>query len=323
MRIIAIEEHITTPLYAGKQSETPRRQASLRDRSSRVGHDVGAELLNVSNSRIAAMNDAGIDLQVLSMTMPGPQGLTAADAIAVARDANDRMADAIKAHPNRFAAFAALPTPDVGAAVKELQRTVTTLGFKGTMINGHTNGEFLDDRKYWPIFEAAAALGVPVYLHPRDVPPQAAFYFEGYPEIATAACGFTVDTTIHFLRLIFAGLFDAFPTLSFILGHLGEGIPFFLDRIEDHTALAAKRRGLKKTVAEVMRTNVWVTTSGNFSVPALRCTVDVLGIDRVMFSVDWPYESNKVGMAFFHQLDLPPADMEKLAHGTAEALLKL
>jgi len=322
MKIITLEEHVTTPLYAEKEVITPRRRQSMIDRSQRVGHDVTAELLNVSNTRIAAMNEAGIDVQVLSMTMPGPQGLPAAESIAVARDANDRMADAVRNHPDRFAAFACLPTPDVAASVKELQRTVG-LGFKGTMINGHTNGEFLDDKKYWPIFEAAEGLDVPVYLHPRDVPPKAAFYFEGYPEIATAACGFTVDTTIHFMRLVFGGVFEAFPKLKFLLGHLGEGLPFVLDRIEDHTALATRRKGFKKTFAETMHENVWVTTSGNFSPPALRCTVDVLGIDRVMFSVDWPYESNKIGMEFFNKLDLPPADLEKLAHGTAERLLKL
>lgn len=323
MRIIAIEEHVTTPLYQQKQIDTPRRLASLVDRKQRVGHDVMTELYDMSNSRVAAMNDAGIDMQVLSMTMPGPQGMAAADAIAVARDANDRMAAAVKSHPNRFAALATLPTPDVDAAVAELERTVKTLGFKGTMINGHTNGEFLDDKKYWPIFEAAQSLDVPVYLHPRDVHPSATFYFDGYPEIATAACGFTVDTTIHFMRIVFGGVFDAFPKLKFVLGHLGEGIPFVLDRVEDHTALAAKRRGLKKTVAEVMRENVWVTTSGNFSAPALRCTVDVLGIDRVIFSVDWPYESNKIGVAFLNNLGLPQPELEKLAHGNAERLLKL
>jgi predicted TIM-barrel fold metal-dependent hydrolase len=317
-----LEEHITTPLYAEKEVVTPRRRQSMADRSERLGHDVVAELLNVSNTRIAAMNEAGIDLQVLSMTMPGPQGLPAAESIAVARDANDRMAHAVETHPNRFAAFACLPTPDVAASVKELQRTIG-LGFKGTMINGHTNGEFLDDKKFWPIFEAAQALDVPVYLHPRDVPPKAAFYFDGFPEIATAACGFTIDTTIHFMRMVFGGVFEAFPKLKFLLGHLGEGLPFVLDRVEDHTALALKRRGFRRTFAETMHENVWVTTSGNFSPPALRCTVEVLGIDRVMFSVDWPYESNKVGMAFFNKLDLPPEDMERLAHSTAERLLKL
>lgn len=323
MKIVAIEEHITTPLYAGKETVTPRRAASMRDRSRRVGHDIDSELMDLSNSRLAAMNEAGIDFQVLSMTMPGPQGLSAADATAVARDANDRMAAATAAHPARFAAFAALPTPDVAAAVKELERTVGALGFKGAMINGHTNGEFLDDRKYWPIFEAAQSLGVPIYLHPREPHPAAAFYFDGYPELQTAACGFTVDTMIHFLRLIFAGVFDAFPSLTFILGHFGEGLPFYLDRIEDHTCLAARRRGLKKTVAEVMRSSVVVTTSGNFSPPSLRCTVDVLGIDRVIFSVDWPYESNKAAVAFLERLDLPAADLEKLAHGNAERVLKL
>ena len=251
------------------------------------------------------MNEAGIDVQVLSMTMPGPQGLPAAEAIAVARDANDRMADADQGASQ---SLRRLRLPADARCRRRGQRAAAhrrDLGFKGTMINGHTNGEFLDDKKYWPIFEAAQGLDVPVYLHPRDVPPAANFYFAGFPEIATAACGFTVDTTIHFMRLVFGGVFEAFPKLKFLLGHLGEGLPFVLDRIEDHTALATKRKGFKKTFAETMRENVWVTTSGNFSPPALRCTVDVLGIDRVMFSVDWPYESNKIGVAFLNKLDLP------------------
>ena len=158
-----------------------------------------------------------------------------------------------------------MPTPDTGASVKELERTVKEHGFKGAMINGHTNGEFLDDKKYWPIFEAAQGLDVPIYLHPRDPHPAAKIYFAGYEEMATAGWGFTMDTVSHVLRMIFAGLFDAFPKLTLILGHLGEGLPFYLDRLEDHTCLAAKRRGLKKTVAEVMHQNVIVTTSGNFS----------------------------------------------------------
>src|ERR1700679_3769402 len=143
MRIIAIEEHINTPLYTQMQTETTRRKRSMAHAKERLGHDVNAELLDVSNSCIAAMDDPGIDLQVLSMTMPGPQGLPVAESIKVARDANDHMAAAIQTHPDRFAAFACLPTPDVAESVKELQRTVGALGFKGAMINGHTNGEFL------------------------------------------------------------------------------------------------------------------------------------------------------------------------------------
>ena len=323
MRIIAIEEHVSTPLYDGMQTITPRRRNSMIDRKQRVGHDVDEELLNISNTRIAAMNEAGIDLQVLSLTMPGCQGLDAATSIKVARDANERMAAAASAHPERFAAFAALPTPDIAASVKELERTVKEHGFKGAMINGHTNGEFLDDKKYWPIFETAQGLDVPIYLHPRDPHPAAKIYFAGYEEMATAGWGFTMDTVSHVLRMIFAGLFDAFPKLTLILGHLGEGLPFYLDRLEDHTCLAAKRRGLKKTVAEVMHQNVIVTTSGNFSPPAFQCTRDVLGIDKIIFSVDWPYESNKLGVAFLNRLSLSPAEMEMLAHGNAERVLKL
>ena len=323
MKIIAIEEHFTTPLYNELNKPTPRRLASMAMRNERVGHDVEGELLNVSNSRIAAMNAAGVDLQVLSLTMPGCQGLDAETSIKVARDANDRMADAAKTHPGRFAALAALPTPDVAASVRELERTVTSLGFKGTMINGHTNGEFLDDKKYWPIFEAAESLGVPVYLHPRDPIPAAKAYFTGYDELASAAWGFTADTVTHFLRLIFAGVFDRFPKLTMILGHLGEGLPFYLDRLEDHTCLATKKRGLKKTVAEVMYENIVVTTSGNFSPAAFQCTRDVLGIDKIIFSIDWPYESNKIGMEFLKRLSLSPSELALVAHGNAERVLKL
>ncbi len=323
MKIIAIEEHVTTPIYDEMQTVTPRRRNSMADRKLRVGHDVEEELLNVSNTRVAAMNEAGIDMQVLSLTMPGCQGLDAGTSIKVARDANDRMAAAASAHPGRFAAFAALPTPDVAASVKELERTVKQLGFKGTMINGHTNGEFLDDKKYWPIFEAAQSLDVPIYLHPRDPHPSAKVYFAGYEEVATAGWGFTMDTVSHFLRLVFAGVFDAYPKLTMILGHLGEGLPFYLDRLEDHTCLATKRRGLKKTVAEVMHQNIVVTTSGNFSPPAFQCTRDVLGIDKIIFSVDWPYESNKLGVEFLKRLSLAPAELEMLAHGNAERVLKL
>jgi 2,3-dihydroxybenzoate decarboxylase len=295
----------------------------MRHRRELLGHDVEEELINVSNTRIASMNETGIAFQVLSMTMPGPQGLDAKTATAVALDANERMAGAMRSHPDRFGAFACLPTPDVAASVKELERTVTKLGFKGAMINGHTNGEFLDDKKYWPIFEAAQSLDVPVYMHPRDPHPAAKVYFDGYPELASAAWGFTMDTVAHFLRICFSGVFESFPKLKFMLGHNGEGLPFYLDRLENHTAIGMKEHGFKKTITDIMQQNVIVTTSGNFSVPALMCTVAVLGIDRVIFSVDWPYESNKVGVDFLNSLPLSAADLEKLAHGNAEKLLKL
>jgi predicted TIM-barrel fold metal-dependent hydrolase len=324
MRIIALEEHFETPMHAERFPPSARRLQSLADRRQRIGHDVSVELGSLGPSRLEAMDAAGIDLQVLSLTMPGCQGVDAATAVAMARDANDRMSDAVKAHPARFAGFAALPTADPAASVKELERAVTRLGFKGTMINGHTQGSFLDDKRYWGIFECAQALDVPVYLHPRDPHPEIMkTYFAGYEELATGAWGFALDTCTHFLRLVFAGVFDAYPRLRFILGHLGEGLPFWLERLNDHSQLAAARRGLKKTPAQYLTENVVVTCSGNFSAPALLCTVMALGIDNVLFSVDWPYESNRIAVDFLERLPLSAGDREKIAHLNAERILRL
>src|SRR5215475_556560 len=323
MRVIALEEHVATPLYVSKTVPRPR-PVSLADRGKKLGHDIGVELMDIGGSRLAAMDATGIDVQVLSLTMPGAQAFDAASAPAIARDANDRIHEAVKAHPTRFAGFAALPTADPGAAAKELERTVRDLGFKGAMINGHTNGEFLDDKKYWPVFEAAQALRAPIYLHPRDPHPAVMkAYFEGYEELATAVWGFTMDTVSHFLRMIYGGVLDAFPDLTFILGHNGEGIPFFLHRMHDHTHYSLAKRGLRKTIVEYLTENVVVTCSGNFSVPSLLCTIMVVGIDNVLFSVDWPYESNQVGAEFLQAVPLSPGDKEKFAHGNAERVLRL
>jgi predicted TIM-barrel fold metal-dependent hydrolase len=324
MRIIALEEHFESPLHAKAFPPTPRRAAAMAGRTARMGHDVFQELLTLGPSRIAAMDAAGIDMQVLSLTMPGCQGVPADEALPMAREANDLMAEAVRAHPTRFAAFAALPTPDPAASVKELERTVRQLGFKGAMINGHTAGEFLDDKKYWGIFEAAQALRVPLYLHPRDPHPDVMkAYFAGYEELAFAPWGFAMDTCTHFLRLVFAGVFDAYPDLKIILGHLGEGLPFWLHRIQDHTLEATRRRGLKKTAAEYLTQNLVITCSGQFSPPALLCSLMAFGADNLLFSVDWPYESNRVGVDFLNQLPISPADKEKIAHGNAARLLGL
>ena len=324
MRIIALEEHVVTPAYAALTVSGSRSRLELSDRSKRVGHDISAELADIGPSRILAMDKAGIDLQVLSLTMPGAQAFDATHAAAIARDANDQIQEAIKAHPTRFAGFASLPTADPAAAVKELQRTVTHLGFKGALINGHTGGEFLDNTKYWGIFDAAQALGVPIYLHPRDPHPAVmAAYFDRYEELAKSAWGFSMDTISHFLRLIYAGVLDTFPDLTFILGHLGEGLPFLLHRMDDHTRPSLERRGRKKTMREYLTENLVVTCSGNFFVPALLCTVMALGIDNVLFSVDWPFESNRRGADFLESLPLNDVDKEKIAHVNAERVLEL
>src|SRR5207244_9739512 len=168
------------------------------------------------------MDAAGVDVQRLWFGSPGPHAFNADVAIPMVRDANDRAYDLVRAHSTRFAAFAALPTADANESAKELDRCVTKLAFKGAMIHGHTHGSFLDDKRYWVIFEAAQALDVPLYLHPTLPHPDAMkAYFEGYEEIARAGWGFAIDTSCHFLRIVFGGVFDAYPRLQFILGHLG------------------------------------------------------------------------------------------------------
>jgi predicted TIM-barrel fold metal-dependent hydrolase len=242
----------------------------------------------------------------------------------MARDANDRLFKAVQSHPKRFAGFAALPTADPEEAARELERCVTKLGFKGAMIHSHQQGEFLDAPKYRVMWKKAEALGVPVYLHPALPHPQVVkAYFEGYEELARAPWGFAVDTSVHFLRLVFSGLFDDCPKLKIILGHLGEGIPFAMHRLDTHARAAAERRGLKKTPLEYFRDNLLVTTSGNWYEPAFVCTLLAMGIDNMLFAIDWPYESNQVGMEFFNKLSLSDGDKHKLAHGNAEKLLKL
>jgi predicted TIM-barrel fold metal-dependent hydrolase len=321
MKIIALEEHFILPREVHNLPPGAHRG---NDREKMLGFDVVAELVNLGETRLAAMDAAGITQQVLSHNQPGCQALDAAQAVPVAREVNDLLFEAVSAHPHRFLGFAALPTADPTAAVNELDRAVGRLGFKGAAINGHTQGRFLDEKMFWGIFECAEALGVPIYLHPSKPHPSVMkAYFDGYEELALGAWGFGIDTGTHFLRLVFAGVFDAFPRLKIILGHLGEGLPFMLHRLNDQTLLAAARRGLKRKPAEYLTDNLMVTCSGNFSAAAFTCTVMALGIDNVMFSVDWPYESNLAAVDFLKRQALSEPDLAKIAHLNAERVLGL
>jgi predicted TIM-barrel fold metal-dependent hydrolase len=324
MKTIAIEEHFITPMYRQKVAANEFRNFYLSSRSEQIGHDIVEQNSDLGAKRLAHMDAAGVDVQVLSFGSPGPQGFGADVAIPMAKDANDLAHAAVKAHPDRFAAFAALPTADPGAAAEELERCVTRLGFKGAMIHGHARGSFLDEKKYWVIFERAQALGVPLYLHPTLPHPDALkAYFQGYEDLARAGWGFAVDTSCHFLRIVFAGVFDAYPRLKIILGHLGEGLPFAMHRLNDHTWRAAARRGLEKTPLQYLKDNLLVTTSGNWYEPAFLCTLLALGADNILFAVDWPYEPNTAGMEFLKKLSISDADREKIAHGNAERILRM
>lgn len=316
-QVIALEEHYTDPVVMGALPDSRGPRPFMAD--------ILAKLPDLDELRLREMDQAGIDVQVLSH-LPSPvQQLNPEAAVELAIGANDRLAEAVARHPDRFAAFAALPTPDPASAADELERSVRELGFKGAMIHGRTQDTFHDDRRFWPIFERAQALDVPIYLHPgQPHPDAAAAYYQDYvadfPWLASAAWGYTIDTASQALRMILSGLFDAYPDLQIILGHLGEGLPFLLDRMDE----SLKRNGnrpieFKRTFCE----HFHVTTSGNFSTPALLCTILEMGADRVMFSVDWPFVENDPGTSWMESLPISEDDRAKILSGNARRLLKL
>src|SRR5262244_3628833 len=315
--IIALEEHYFDPeVKRHTVGQEPTHVPRIVERLDDVG-----EL------RLREMDEAGIDMQVLSHANPGLQKLDAETAVRLARGANDRLNEAVRAHPDRFAAFAAIPTPDPLAAADELERAVTKLGFKGALINGLTNGLFLDDKRFWPIFERAQALDVPLYMHPSLPHPAVveAYYKDyvaQYPSLLRAAWGFTVETATQGIRLVLSGVFDAYPEVKIILGHLGESLPFSLWRIT-HALQRPGNRSASFSFRDYFSKHFWITTSGNFSNPALLCCVMEMGVERILFSVDYPYVANKPGADWIPTIPLSAEDKTKILSGNAERLLKL
>src|SRR5216684_2103135 len=290
-----------------------------------AGREIVERLDDLGALRLQEMDEAGIDLQVLSHSIPGLQGVDAATGVPLARRVNDRLAEAVRAHPDRFAGFAALPTADPKAAADELERTVTRLGFKGAMVNGLTGGLFHDDERFWPIYERAQALDVPIYIHPA-LPQQAVIeaYYKGYvdkhPGLLRAGWGFTVETATQGIRFVLSGVFDAYPGLKIILGHLGEGLPFLLWRIN----MALVRDGAGPNwFRDTFREHFWITTSGFFSDPALLCCVMEMGVDRILFSVDYPFVENQPGTDWVHRIPLCAEDKAKILNGNVKRLLKM
>jgi predicted TIM-barrel fold metal-dependent hydrolase len=314
-QVIALEEHyfdaeVRTHVSGLDATNAPRIVERL--------DDLGA-------LRLKEMDEAGIDIQVLSHANPSLQKLDAGTAVPMARRVNDRLHEAVQIHPDRFSAFAALPTADPKAAADELERAVTRLGFKGAMIHGATNGVFHDDKRFWPIFERAQALDVPLYMHP-GIPQPAIIetyykeYYEKYPNLLRAAWGFTVETATQAIRMVLGGVFDAHPRLKIILGHLGEGLPFYLWRIN----MGLTRDGAGPTwFRDAFCEHFWITTSGFFSDPALLCCVMEMGIDRILFSIDYPFVDNKPGAQWLETLPLSAEDKSKLLNGNVKRLLKM
>jgi predicted TIM-barrel fold metal-dependent hydrolase len=318
-RVITLEEHFTT--HAFLRATAPFTSPVARSDA------LEAKLLNIGEGRIAAMDEGGVDLQILSLAATGQDALPASEATALVREANDIAFGATQAYPERFASFASLALRDPVAAAKELDRGVSELGCVGGFLNGTEGGGFLDDPRYSPVYEAAEALDVPLYLHPT--PPSATVqdaYFRGLPEksayfLSTAAWGWHAELGMHCLRLILSGLFDRFPNLKIIIGHMGENLPFSLVRAQDGLPQAVT--GLPKSVSEYFCEHFFVTTSGYFTQPPFRCALDILGADRILYSVDYPYRSNVAGAKFLAELNVSPSDRDKITHGNAERILRL
>ena len=322
MRTIAIEEHFTTEAIA--EANAAVATGGVR---REFPQGVLAKLRELGEPRIADMDAGGIDVQVISLQAPGVQLLDAATAVPLARQTNDVLADAVHRRSDRLAGFATVPTSDPEAAAAELERCVRDLGFKGAFVGGLSQGRFLDDQFFWPFLERAEALGVPVYLHPAPPPAQIAdCYYGGLaPQVsgvlATSGWGWHIETGLHALRLILAGVFDRFPRLQVVIGHMGEAIPFMLWRID--STLSPAVTGLQRPVSEYVRENLWITTSGFFTFPPLLNLLLTVGVDRIIFSVDYPFATNEAGRAFLDSLELSQPDREKIAHGNVERLLNV
>ncbi len=319
MQTITLEEHFVTSGFLKATnaygSEAPPPIAAMRDK-----------LMDLGEGRLAAMDEAGIDVQVLSLAALGIDKLTPGDETSVLRDVHDEAAAAVRAHPDRFAAFATPGLSEPDQAVKEIERCITQLGFKGVLLDGTTDGKFLDAPEFFPVLEAIAALDVPLYLHPAP-PPQAVseVYYAGLPEdlghlLSIAGWGWHAETGLHILRMIVAGVMDRLPGLKVIVGHMGEGVPYALARSSGILSPAAK---LQRTVADTFKQQFYITTSGYFTRPPFQCAREVFGFEHMMYSVDYPFSPNTRGAAFLKELDLSEADSAAFRGGHATTLLKL
>jgi uncharacterized protein len=328
-RIVAVEEHFTC-----------QDLLSRIDSAALVGHGWPAPgtpifkainppaLADTGQERITAMDTAGIRMQVLSVPGPGAEIVSGPDGVAIAREFNDRMARLISAEPERFAAFAHLPMRSPSAAADELERAVVECGLKGALISGTIDGKFLDAPEFAPVLARAERLEVPLYIHP-GVPPQGvrAAYYDGLPDeasfgLAIAGWGWHAEVAVHILRLALSGALDRNPRLKLLIGHMGEGLPTMMERVE-HVFSGYSNTHLERNVARAIVEQVWVSTSGFSSMPAFLAALMTFGADRLLFSVDYPFGNNVAAVAFLKNLPVSPKDREKIAHKNADALLRL
>jgi 2,3-dihydroxybenzoate decarboxylase len=311
-RRIACEEGFLSPgvLAANARASTASLPLITADGPAAF---LARPLVDLGVERIAAMDADGIDMQLLLLSSPGVQVFDAATASSLAGEANDYASQACERHPARFAALAALAPQDPAAAVRELERALKLPGIKGAMVNSHTFGEYLDAPKYLPLFEALQALDAPLYIHPREPAGAMAAIMAG-PVVGGAAWAYGVEVGTHVLRLIQCGLFDRFPKLRLVIGHMGEALPFWLPRIDNRYLALGVRGGkppIERLPSDYLKENVWVTTSGMNYGPQLRMTLEVLGADRVLYASDYPFEDQAEAVALAEAM--PLAERQKKA----------
>lgn len=318
MKKIALEEHFIT---ADLLEDTQKTDFTAMNPQKAAEFQAG--LLDFADLRLKAMDEAGIDVSVLSLTDPGIQGIAnTKTAVDQASKTNAFLAKQIAKNPKRFRGFACLALQDPSAAANELEYCIKNYGFVGALINGQTQGSYLDENKFLPFWEKVEALKVPIYLHPGN-PQHVSESYKNHDELDGPIWGWTVETGTHALRLLFSGLFDQFPSIKIILGHLGETLPYLLWRLDSRWAIVKQHITLKKPPSQYIRENFYVTTSGMCSNGPLMCAIQELGEEHVMFSVDYPYESSKIAAQFIEQAPVNRNTLEKICYKNAENLLRL
>lgn len=312
MRTIAVEEHFLIPEKEVKVPYPPKMYKALVD---------------LGDGRLADMDAAGIDVQVLQFAGIGIQNMEKEQGNSVARESNDFLAEVVRTHPERFAGFAQLALKDPRSSAYEMERCVTKLGFKGAVWSGTCDGAFLDNPNIRPVLEEAERLRIPIYLHPgMPLPEVIKAYYSGLPEnvgmtLATIGWGWHAEIALHSIRLVASGIFDLFPNLQFIIGHLGEFLPVALARTIE--SMKPVTTHLERPFEDYFHSNFYLSTSGYFAVQPLLCALTVFGADRLLFAVDYPFASNQEGRNFLNSAPLCPEDIAKIAHKNADKLLKI
>ena len=317
MKIIDLEAHFVT-----------RELADYINANTRMPIPSNHRLLDMEEGRLKDMDRAGIDMQVISIfqspDIPHVQNLEVSEAKKWARQTNDRLSLAVKKYPDRFIGLAAIPVQRLEDAVEELKRAIMELGLKGVCLVSNAIGEYFDDKKYWEIFRTAEALDVPIYLHPTRPSTTITDGYTGYPDLMGAPHGFHTDVSLHVMRLIYSGLFDRYPGLKMILGHMGEGLPFWFPRIDFAWGKSiVSTPDIEKKPSEYIKRNFTVTTSGMFFQPALICAYLAMGADNIAFAVDYPPEDNETAVQFIKAAPISDRDKEKICHTNAEALFHI